>query len=91
MVLEIPGKKDTVVDVRCKDSLGRQFIVEMQMHWNENFMMSIIDEQVIRETFYKDGRTDERLANARSLKANNVPLDVIAKSLNLSLEEIEKL
>ena len=29
---------------------------------HEDFMMSIIDEQVIRETFYKDGRTDERLA-----------------------------
>ena len=28
-----PLKKDSIVDVRCKDGLGRQFIVEMQMMW----------------------------------------------------------
>ncbi len=37
------------------------------------------------------GRAEERLANARSLIANGIPLDVIAKSLELSAEEIEQL
>ena len=37
------------------------------------------------------GRAEERLINARSLKANGVPVEVIAKSLGLSSEEIEKL
>jgi hypothetical protein len=37
------------------------------------------------------GRAEERLANARSLKANGVPLDVIVKSLGLSKDEIDKL
>lgn len=32
-----PGKKDTIVDVRCKDKDGRQFIVEMQMYWTNAF------------------------------------------------------
>lgn len=42
MVPEIRGKKDSIVDVRCKDSAGRQFIVEMQMHWNEDFMKRVL-------------------------------------------------
>ena len=34
--------KDSIVDVRCKDSTGRQFIVEMQMHWNEDFIKRVL-------------------------------------------------
>lgn len=32
-----PDKKDTIVDVRCKDNDGRQFLVEMQMYWTDAF------------------------------------------------------
>lgn len=32
-----PDKKDTIVDVRCKDVYGRQFMVEMQMYWTDMF------------------------------------------------------
>ena len=32
-----PGKKDSIVDVRCIDNYKRQFIVEMQMHWTKYF------------------------------------------------------
>lgn len=32
-----PDKKDTIVDVRCKDTAGRQFLVEMQMYWTDLF------------------------------------------------------
>ena len=28
-----PFHKDSIVDVRCKDKQGRQFLVEMQMVW----------------------------------------------------------
>jgi len=33
LVPELPMLKRTIVDVRCKDIKGRQFIVEMQMYW----------------------------------------------------------
>ncbi|MDR1543345.1 MAG: Rpn family recombination-promoting nuclease/putative transposase [Prevotellaceae bacterium] len=33
LIPETPAKKRTIVDVRCKDNRGRQFIVEMQMEW----------------------------------------------------------
>ena len=32
-----PGKKDSIVDVKCKDNYNRQFIVEMQMYWSPYF------------------------------------------------------
>ena len=35
-----------------------------------------------------EGRAEERLSNARSLMDNGVPVDVIAKSLGLTEEEI---
>ena len=37
------------------------------------------------------GRYEEKVANARSLKENGVPSEVIAKSLGMPIEEIEKL
>ena len=41
-VPDTPGKKDSIVDVKCKDSNGRIFIVEMQMYWFEAFMNRVI-------------------------------------------------
>lgn len=38
-----------------------------------------------------EGRAEEKLANALSLKLNGVPVDLIAKSLGLTEEEIEQL
>ena len=42
MVPENPAKKDSIVDVRCKDRQGRQFIVEMQLYWNEEFKRRVL-------------------------------------------------
>ena len=42
MVPENPAKKNSVVDVRCFDQMGRQFIVEMQMEWNESFKSRVV-------------------------------------------------
>jgi predicted transposase/invertase (TIGR01784 family) len=37
-----PAKKNSIVDVRCKDNYGRQFIVEMQMYWSSSFSNRIV-------------------------------------------------
>ena len=42
MVPENPAKKDSIVDVRCKDQQGCQFIVEMQLYWNEEFKRRVL-------------------------------------------------
>ena len=42
MVPENPLRKNSIVDVRCKDVQGRQFIVEMQMVWSQEFKMRVL-------------------------------------------------
>ena len=42
MVPENPRKKFSIVDVRCKDNFGRQFIVEMQGFWQKAFFNRIV-------------------------------------------------
>lgn len=37
-----PIHKDTIVDVRCKDVQGRQFVVEMQMAWTDAFKQRVL-------------------------------------------------
>lgn len=41
-VPELPLFKNTIVDVRCKDEKGRQFIVEMQMNWTNAFLQRVL-------------------------------------------------
>ena len=42
MVPETPMKKDSIVDVRCRETGGRHFIVEMQMNWNNEYQNRVI-------------------------------------------------
>ena len=37
LVPETPLRKYSIVDVRCNDAKGRQFLVEMQIHWDPEF------------------------------------------------------
>lgn len=37
LISELPELKHSIVDVRCTDNHGRQFIVEMQMYWTSSF------------------------------------------------------
>lgn len=38
----IPEFKRTIADVKCKDSKGRSFIVEMQMNWSTSFKQRLL-------------------------------------------------
>ena len=42
MVPENPLRKNSIVDVRCKDQSGRQFIVEMQMMWTSAYKQRVL-------------------------------------------------
>ena len=58
-----------------------------------NTMVTARDEG-IDECFEKgliEGRSEEKKENARQLKRNGVPLDIIAKSLGLSMDEVNSL
>ncbi len=37
LIPELPELKHSIVDVKCIDNYGRQFIVEMQMYWTSSF------------------------------------------------------
>lgn len=41
-VPEIPAFKRTIVDVKCKDTQGRVFIVEMQIDWTDSFKQRLL-------------------------------------------------
>jgi predicted transposase/invertase (TIGR01784 family) len=34
--------RNSIVDVRCMDTLGRQFLVEMQLYWSESFRSRVL-------------------------------------------------
>lgn len=42
IVPDNPLRKNSIVDVRCKDKAGRQFIVEMQMIWSPEFKQRVL-------------------------------------------------
>ena len=42
MVPETPLGKNTIVDVRCEETGGRKFIVEMQMEWFPDFKQRVL-------------------------------------------------
>lgn len=42
LIPENPLRKYSIVDVRCKDKLGRQFLVEMQMIWSPEFKQRVL-------------------------------------------------
>jgi len=42
LVPRTPTGKDTIVDVRCEETGGRKFIVEMQMSWTANFKQRVL-------------------------------------------------
>lgn len=42
LVPQTPLRKNSIVDVRCQDKRGRQFIVEMQMVWSSEFKQRVL-------------------------------------------------
>lgn len=42
LVSDNPLRKNSIVDVRCVDAVGRQFIVEMQMVWSPEFLQRVL-------------------------------------------------
>ena len=42
LVPENPLRKNSIVDVRCKDKRGRQYLVEMQMVWSPEFQQRVL-------------------------------------------------
>ena len=66
--------------------------VHFRVHYQDGFDKGMVKGRAEgREEGRAEGRAEERIKNARSLKANGIPLDIIASSLGLSQDEIEEL
>ena len=42
MMPETPTRKNSIVDVRCKDTAGTVFLVEMQLNWDTDFLQRVV-------------------------------------------------
>ena len=79
--------------------LEKSAYTEAQLYAYERYWDAVYNERgAIRHGFNQglaegraEGRAEEKVANARSLKGNGVPPEIIAKSLGLPIEEIERL
>ncbi|WP_075557679.1 Rpn family recombination-promoting nuclease/putative transposase [Parabacteroides timonensis] len=72
MIPENPLRKYSIVDVRCKDKKGRQFLVEMQMLWSPEFYQRVLfnaSKAYVRQL--KTGETYELLQPIYSLNLVN--------------------
>lgn len=85
-----PLKKDSIVDVRCRDSLGRQFIVEMQISSSRKEGFRRGHKEGLEEG-RKEGMKEERIKNARGMKAEGFADVIIARITGLAPEEIAAL
>ena len=66
----------------------REYAESVKDYWDYYSTMKTAHKKG-KEEGRAEGRAEERLQNARSLKANGVPIDVIAKSLQLTDEETD--
>ena len=64
LVPETPLKKNSIVDVRCKDKMGRQFLVEMQMLWSLHAARIVQRLESVRAPAWRQ-REQIRTATAR--------------------------
>ena len=79
----------------AREKLAYMSMTEKERRAYEDYMISVHAArdawETLRDEGRAEGRAEEKLANARSLKENGVSVDIIAKSLGLTAEEIERL
>jgi predicted transposase/invertase (TIGR01784 family) len=80
LVPEIPLLKNTIVDVRCKDKQGRQFIVEMQMYWTDSFKSRVVFNTSKAYVKQLDGNKEYKLL--QPVYALNLVNDIFEPSMD---------
>ena len=78
LVPEIPALKDTIVDVRCKDKNGREFIVEMQMNWTKDFEQRILFNA--SKVYVRQVKKGDNIILAKPVYSLNLVNDVFEKA-----------
>ena len=66
------GKRSSAVDVRCQDSLGDYFIVEMQMYWSSDFLRRVLYNCAkVYATLYNKGEEHYKVKRVFSVNILN--------------------
>ena len=66
------GKRSSAVDVRCQDSRGDYFIVEMQMYWSSDFMRRVLYNCAkVYATLYNKGEEHYKIKRVFSVNILN--------------------
>ena len=73
-----PFRKDSIVDVRCKDKVGRQFIVEMQMMWTSAYKQRVLFNA--SKAYVSQLETGEDYDNLQPVYSLNLVNDTFSKS-----------
>lgn len=74
---QTPEIKDSIVDVRCRDRAGRQFIVEMQMRFNAEFIRRALYN--VSKTYVKQLQPGMNYDTLQPVYALNLLNDVFEK------------
>jgi predicted transposase/invertase (TIGR01784 family) len=75
-----PVKKDSIVDVKCKDNYGRQFIVEMQMYWTTSFKNRFLFNNA--KSYVKQLNVNDGYNSLRPVYALGIINDIFDKKKN---------
>ena len=79
LVPENPLRKFSIVDVRCKDNRGRQFIVEMQMVWSPEFQQRVMFNSA--KAYVRQLGKGENYALLEPVYSLNIVNDVFEKDI----------
>ena len=79
MVPENPLRKYSIVDVRCRDNRGRQFIVEMQMVWSPEFQQRVMFNSA--KAYVRQLGKGENYALLEPVYSLNIVNDVFEKDI----------
>ena len=87
MTPRTPFSKGTIVDVRCEDTGGRKFIVEMQMNWRANY-----EQRAIFNAAKAEMAAEREAMNATrvALGETRVALDAATVERNAAVEKLRR-
>ena len=81
--------------MRCRETGGRQFIVEVQMNWRSNYEQRALfnaakaELEVVQTE--RDAAVQKLHLTVRQMKANGLTADVITKFTGMTSAEIERI
>ena len=93
-MMEVEGRESMVF----RDGERRQYEESKKVFWDNYSVMKTAHDKGMAKGLAKgraegkaEGRVEENMDNARKMKADNMPTDLIAKYTGLTIEEIEAL